>query len=84
MRYFRTLLTFEVLHTEEFPEGLLPSTDDLDNPTVLAEAITDGGASGMVLEHVVTELTEDEVRERLIAQGSDPNFLIPNDDDLEA
>ncbi len=45
-----------------------------------AEAIETGNASG-AYSQVDVEVTEDEMRELLLEQGSDPEFLIMPDED---
>jgi hypothetical protein len=66
-KYFRTVLTIEVLTKTQAFNGDIAE---------LHETITYGDASGMELVRVVEEVTEDEMGKLLIAQGSDPEFLI--------
>lgn len=63
--YFRTVITVEVLGNEPFDGDL----EDLHRATY------DGDFSGMVLSVQTDRLTERFMTERLIAQGSDPEFL---------
>ena len=74
-RYYRHLITVEVLSTDPM------TTSDLDD---LNYQITEGHCSGVVEVESSLEVTESQMRNLLIAQGSDPDFLIPseeNDDD---
>lgn len=74
MQYFVTEFRLEVLSTAR-------DVADLDIGQ-LAYQITDGDCSGqMTLLTQPREVTETEMAELLVAQGSDPGFLIPGEDD---
>jgi len=64
--YFRTVVKIEILGTE-------PYAGDI---TDISEDITDGMFSGMELKRKVIEVDEAVMSELLVAQGSDPSFLI--------
>lgn len=70
MKFYRSVITVEILSDEQLPDGM-----DLQS---VYQEITSGGSSGMV-EHPVwnEEVTERHMAELLTAQGSDPGFLIP-------
>lgn len=70
-KYYKTIVTVTVLSADETPP------EDLDG---IAYQIDQGGMSGQV-ESVTTEINENEMRDALIAQNSDPSFLIPETQD---
>lgn len=70
-KYFKTTITYEVLSKGE-PVQFESMAD-------LHAATYDGDCSGHFIETKIETLTEDEMRAALIAQGSDPEFLINND-----
>lgn len=72
-KLFRQVFEIEVLSEEEPLETL-----DLK---VIDYEITDGHSSGVVKEAVREEVTQEKMRELLIAQGSDPEFLLGGDED---
>lgn len=72
--YYRTVFTIEVLST---------SPVDHMELSEIAEATMDGDCSGFMQETIVEEVTEEKMAQLLIAQGSDPSFLIYDFDDEE-
>lgn len=75
MKFFKTLVTFEVLSADAPFDG---SASDL------AIAITTGDMSGIQLPTQVTELSAAQMSEALIEQGSDPAFLLGEDGEEDA
>ena len=75
-KFWKTTIVFEVL-TED-PEGPLP--DDMSLGDIVALTVH-GHASGMVKTHEVEEVTHEEMRDLLEAQGSDPDFLSLEDEE---
>ena len=71
-KFFRTVLTIEVLTAREAFNGEI---------TELAETITYGDASGKELVRVVEEVSAEAMSTLLIAQGSDPGFLLGKEED---
>lgn len=72
-KYWKTTVITTVLS-----EGFNPP--DYSSLSEVAEDIDNGDASGEVTyDH--TEVSKDTMRELLIAQGSDPEFLIIEDED---
>ena len=67
-RCWKSLITATVLTEGDEP----PTFDTLAH---VHEAITDGESSGQWTQQDA-EVTEQTMRELLLAQGSDPNFLI--------
>lgn len=65
-KFFKTIVRFEVLSAEAPFEGSLAR---------LVEEVTNGSMSGRFLESEITEVTRDEARAGLVAQGSDADFL---------
>jgi hypothetical protein len=74
-RYYRTVFVYEVLTEGE------PLTNvglrELEYHT------TEGHASGMFLSEETEEISEEHMRRLLIAQGSDPEFLISDEEEVE-
>ena len=66
-KYYRTIISIEILSDYPYSYGF-----DLRN---VWHDMTYGDVSGSISEKT-TEITKDEMRESLIAQGSDPAFLI--------
>lgn len=73
MKYYRTVFVVEVLSTCENMNDL--SLSEISNE------ITFGEASGSVEVSYHKEISEKEMRKKLLEQGSDPEFLIPNEED---
>ena len=69
---FRTVYRVEVLTDEPF------AASDLSD---IAYQITEGHASGLVDLVTSAEISREDMRAALIAQGSDPSFLLGEDDD---
>jgi hypothetical protein len=75
-KYFRSVYQVEVLSARPYEPADNPDLTDLE---AISQDITDGDCSGMVTEVVSNEeVSEERMRELLIAQGSDPGFLIPD------
>lgn len=72
-KLYRTVIVFEVLHDE-------PISADAELNDIYEETIT-GDFSGMVLSQKTEEVSPEKMRELLTAQGSDPDFLTPEDAD---
>ena len=72
MKYWRTWVKVEVLSAGEHPP-VFRSLYEVNY------AITNGSCSGD-FEMMAEELTEAEMSERLTAQGSDPSFLIEEEE----
>src|SRR3989344_5222763 len=70
--YVRTVVTVEVLGNDEV---------DFSSLAELHDMITTGDYSGNWTTEA-TEITKAEVEKRLVAQGSDPNFLTDDESDL--
>jgi hypothetical protein len=70
--YYRRVLTLEVLSDRR--------TDELSMAD-LAYEITDGDASGAFLSDTTTEIGPEAMIGLLITQGSDPEFLLGNNDE---
>ena len=68
LKLFRQVFEVEVLSEGE------PLASDSDLSRIEYE-ITDGGCSGMVEEVICEEVSPEKMRELLIQQGSDPDFL---------
>lgn len=73
-KYYRTVLTVEILSTE--------SVSDMELSEI-ADAIMEGDCSGAFTETVMEEVSEEKMAELLIAQGSDPSFLIYDSEEEE-
>jgi hypothetical protein len=73
-KYWKTTLNVEVL-----TEGDEKPSEPVDLADV-AYQISDGDASGHITSKV-EEVTETEMRQLLINQGSDPDFLIHEEED---
>jgi hypothetical protein len=74
MTFYATVITVEVISEEPY------------NPDTLADVhydVTEGGCSGVWKITGRSTLTREQVKEALIAQGSDPEFLLGDDDDYE-
>jgi hypothetical protein len=69
--YVRTVIKVTVLSRGDF---------DWDSLTDVAYAISDGDCSGEAETESVEYLTPRQMNDALIAQGSDPDFLIPEED----
>lgn len=72
-KYFRTVFEIEYLSDMEPPS--FPTLAQIEYD------ITEGHASGVVNVIVQEEVTKERMAELLIAQGSDPEFLIPEEDE---
>lgn len=70
-KYFKTTLTLEILTSDCPPKW--------GNLAELHHLITDGDASGDVKNTVTKEVAEKTMWKLLIAQGSDPEFLLWDD-----
>ena len=68
-KYWKKVLRVEILCEGETPVVI----DDLKEAHY---QITEGHCSGIVEEIMVAPLTREECAEALIAQGSDPDFLV--------
>ena len=68
MRFYKTTITFEVLHDEDLP------ISEMNLGDIVEETIT-GHASGAVIHEETKELTKEQAQEALIDQGSDSHFL---------
>lgn len=76
MSYYRNVFSIEVLSNDPLPEGM-----DLES---VAYEITDGSCSGMATHALVNqEVSAERMAELLIAQGSDPEFLIDPDEESD-
>lgn len=71
MKFYRTVFRMEVLSTE--PLGSLSLSD-------INYEITEGHCSGMFLETREEEVSRDKMRGLLVAQGTDPEFLLEEDE----
>lgn len=71
-KYFKTIITFEVLSQDK------PWLGSLEH---LAYDVTEGDCSGQFLDTEIIELSPDEARLALINQGSDPGFFGLDDGD---
>ena len=72
-KYYRNLVQIEILSDRQWGE-----VTDLEE---IAYQIRDGDSSGSVSHPVIDEeVTPERMSELLIAQGSEPSFLIPQDD----
>lgn len=74
MTYYRTVLTVEVLSTTPVADW------DLSD---IAREMVYGDVSGDWQVATVEEVTEERMSELLIAQGSDPSFLLGDEEDEE-
>lgn len=72
-RYYKQTFVFEVLGNEP-----LDSDCELDE---IAHEIMHGGHSGTMRSVVTVEVTREEMRELLTEHGSEPDFLITEDED---
>ena len=75
MKFWKTTVLVTVLTAGEGP----PQYADLSD---IAHDIVDGDASGQYTEEH-TELTKEEMSVALVAQGSDPEFLLGDEEDQE-
>lgn len=73
-KYFQTLVTIEILGNDPYERPIDCIQGD----------ITDGLYSGAEFRRRIVETSREEMRERLIEQGSDPSFLIHEPDDFAA
>ncbi|MCA9371258.1 MAG: hypothetical protein KC680_04830 [Candidatus Peregrinibacteria bacterium] len=71
-KFFKTVITYEILCADEPYEFESLEQAHYD--------VTIGHYSGMLLDKQDVELTQNEMHEALITQGSDPSFL---DDDWD-
>lgn len=69
MKYYRHTITVEVLSNSD-SDFAYDCLSDIDYH------VTDGDCSGKVVSEKVDELTADEMAEALKRQGSDPSFLV--------
>ena len=67
---FRTVIVMEVLH-----EGIIPS--DMDLPDIVRETIHGDFSASWTSN--CARISAEEMAERLIAQGSDPAFILGDD-----
>ena len=67
-KYFKTRLTFEVLSRDE--------PYSYSGVKQFAYDIVDGDFSGALTGEKILQLTEKQIAKALIAQGSDPEWLI--------
>lgn len=72
-KFYRHVLTLEVLTADDTLDGM-----DLAG---IAYEIEDGHASGMFLSEETEEVSRERMAELLTNQGSDPEFLLGEDDD---
>lgn len=69
MAYYKTVFQIEVLSTDRYA----PLTFDINSVTYdITEGLCSGGEFEIISEE---EVTEEEMKALLIAQGSDPSFL---------
>ncbi len=73
----RTVLRVEVLYDDS---SYVP---DLGSLAQVADFIVTGDGSGQVTIESDEELTRNEMKEALIAQGSDPEFLLGEEEEKE-
>lgn len=73
-KYYRTVIVYEALFDFN-PEALSVGQ--------VVHECEEGGASGMVLSSSIEEVTGPQMRMLLEAQGSDPDFLVPFDDEFD-
>ena len=71
-KYYRTVYKFEVLSDE-------PMSDIIDLDTIHYE-VTEGHCSGMFLDSEVEECDKERITELLKNQGSDPTFLVEEEE----
>lgn len=71
-KFFKTIIHYEVLSADE------PFSGSLEE---LAQEVTDGEMSGRFLETDVMQLSREQVSAALLAQGSDPSFLLGEEGD---
>lgn len=65
-KYYRTIITVEIL--SDYPYSV-------DTLADVGYDMTEGDVSGQISERC-EEITKDEMKKALIAQGSDPNFIL--------
>jgi hypothetical protein len=71
-KFYKTVISIEILSDELYPDCVTLEQINYD--------ITEGHCSGRLLTEVHNEeLTKEQMAEALIAQGSDPSFLIGED-----
>lgn len=70
-KYYRTVYEIEVL--SDIPPPSLPTLEQI------AYDITEGHSSGVLNETIQEEVSRERMAELLIAQGSDPEFLLGED-----
>ena len=70
VKYYRTVFKFEVLSTDPGLGNAGLSLSDINYE------VTEGHASGMFLETEHKEVTKIQMRNLLLNQGTDPEFLI--------
>ncbi|MGV8847217.1 hypothetical protein [Tessaracoccus sp.] len=75
MALFRTVIHLEILSV-----GPVPDETDL---AVITYQMDQGDYSGMVIDSSSEEVTRERMAELLIAQGSDPEFLLGEEDVYE-
>jgi len=68
MKFYRTTITFEVLHDETMP------IHDMSMEAIVHETI-DGHASGRTMDTKRERLSKKAMQRALVAQGSDAHFL---------
>lgn len=74
-RYYRNVITVEILSREPW------TADEMQDLRVVADEIDCGGSSGQITVTVHNEeVSTERMAELLTAQGSDPGFLI-NDEE---
>lgn len=79
-QYYRNVYVVEVLSDEPIPDSL--AWENLGN---IEHEITFGGSSGQVKRTVTNEeVSREKMAELLQAQGSDPEFLLGDEDDDQA
>lgn len=74
--YYRAI--YQVEYLSDYPP---PHTEDLSR---IDYDITEGGASGKVTVVSVEHVTREKMAELLVNQGSDPEFLLGEDDPSSA
>jgi hypothetical protein len=80
--WYRTVFEVEVLSRGRFDPAV--GREHLNDLQVIADAITDGDCSGEVRRVVAEQVTRKRMRALLLAQRSDPEFLLGNDPDDDA
>lgn len=73
-KFYKTVIKIEVLSEDPY------EYTDLEN---LSYDINEGDCSGKVTIESSQELSKEQTKEELVKQGSDPNFLLNEDEDSD-